>query len=172
MEISLVILIALLVFAIFLYNRLVRLRHQVMNAWSDIDVQLKRRHDLIPKLVDAVQQYAGFERATLSAVTSLREQCVGADGAGAAGDLETALGKQLHRLFALAEAYPDLKANLSFLDLQQQISEVENTIQYARRYYNGSVREYNIRIESFPDMFIAAPLRFHQAEYFDYEAGS
>lgn len=168
MEFLIVVFLLLLGYGIFLYNRLVRLRQQVRTAWSDIEVQLKRRHDLIPKLVDAVRQYAGFERATLSAVTGLRQQCQQAQGAGELGALESALGSKLHQFFALAEAYPDLKANQSFLDLQRQISEVENTIQYARRYYNGSVREYNTRVESFPDLLLAGPMRFSQASYFDY----
>lgn len=156
-------------YAIFLYNRLVKLRQRVRTAWSDIDVQLKRRHDVIPKLIDAVKQYAGFERATLQAVTELRTQCEKTDSVAQLGDLESSLRSRLIQFFVLAEAYPDLKANQSFLELQREISAVENTIQYARRYYNGSVRDLNTRIESFPDMLLAGPLGFRHATYFNYE---
>lgn len=159
-------LLALVIYGIVIYNRLVRLRQQVRTAWSDIDVQLKRRHDLIPKLVDAVKQYAGFERATLTAVTELRQRCEAVEEVGALSQLEAALGSQLRDFFVLAEAYPDLKANQSFLALQTQITDVENTIQYARRYYNGSTREYNTQIESFPDLLLARPMRFLPADYF------
>lgn len=158
---------ALLIFFIVLYNRLVRDKHRVLSGWSDIDVQLKRRHDLIPKLIDAVRQYASFEQATLSAVTELRSRAGKESGAGARSSLETQLSGSLFSIFALAEDYPDLKSNESFLDLQQQISEVEHDIQFARRYYNGAVNNLNTRIESFPDIIVARLLSFEPAEYFE-----
>lgn len=153
--------------AVFAYNRLVRDRTRVQTAWSDIDVQLKRRHDLIPKLVEAVRQYAAFESATLSAVTTLRANA-GADPA-ATGAAENELSAQVTKLLAVAEAYPDLKANESFLDLQRNLTDVEQHIQYARRYYNGSVRNLNIRVDSFPDSLIARAFGFKPAAFFDYE---
>lgn len=152
---------------VYAYNRLVRDRTRVQTAWSDIDVQLKRRHDLIPKLVEAVRQYAAFESATLAAVTELRANS-GADPA-AIGAAENGLSAQVSRLLAVAEAYPDLKANESFLDLQRNLTDVEQHIQYARRYYNGSVRNLNIRVDSFPDSLIARAFGFNPAVFFDYE---
>jgi LemA protein len=160
---------ALLFLFIVLYNRLVRDKHRVLSGWSDIDVQLKRRHDLIPKLVEAVKQYAGFEQATLSAVTELRSRAGKESAAGARSSLETQLSGSLFSIFALAEDYPDLKSNESYLDLQQEISEVERDIQFARRYYNGAVNNLNTRIESFPDIIIARLLNFKPAEYFELE---
>lgn len=163
-----IVLAAVLLYGIWLYNRLVQDRNTVLAAWSDIDVQLKRRHDLIPKLVDAVKAYAGYEQATLSQVTELRHVAQAAGGPGAAARAEGALSQALHRLFALQEAYPDLKANEQFLDLQNEISAVEQDIQYARRYYNGAVKALNVRVESFPSNFVASLFRFIQAEYFDW----
>jgi LemA protein len=157
---------ALLIWAIVIYNRLVRDRNRVLAAWSDIDVQLKRRHDLLPKLVEAVKQYAGYEQATLSAIVELRARAAAATKIGERGDLETELGSGIQHLLALAEAYPDLKANQHFLDLQHNITEVENHIQYARRYYNGSVRNLNTRIDSFPDLLIAQAFGYRFADYF------
>lgn len=157
------------IWAIVMYNLLVRDKNRVLAAWSDIDVQLKRRHDLIPKLVDAVKQYAEYESATISAITELRNQCQSLDDVSKRGAVESELGDKLHRLIAVAEDYPDLKANESFLDLQKNLTNVEEHIQYARRYYNGAVRNLNIRIDSFPDMFIARLLRFQPAQFFDYD---
>jgi LemA protein len=168
MEIIIVLAAGILLYAIIIFNRLVRLRHQVLNAWSDIDVQLKRRHDLIPKLVDAVKQYADYEQATMTVVTELRTRSRATESIAEKGALEGQLGQQLQQLLVLAEAYPDLKANTSFLDLQQQLTDTENTLQYARRYYNGSVRDFNAQIESFPDLLIAGPMRFSGADYFEY----
>ena len=160
---------ALLIWAVVIYNLLVRDLHRVRAAWSDIEVQLKRRHDLIPKLVDAVKQYAAFEQATLSTLTELRSRAAGAAGAGTRAPLERELGTQIHRLVALAEAYPELKASDSFLDLQRNLTAVETDIQMARRYYNGTVRNYNVRIHSFPDLLIARLFRFRPAEFFELE---
>ncbi len=154
---------SLSLWGVVLYNRLVRDRNRVRTAWSDIDVQLKRRFDLIPKLVAAVDQYAAFERSTLTTLTELRSRTQQTDEIGARGPLEGAIGSGLRKLIALAEAYPELKADQSFLQLQNQLTEVENHIQYARRFYNGAVRNLNIRIESFPDLIIAR--LFHYTPY-------
>jgi LemA protein len=160
---------AILLWVITIYNRLVRDRNRVLAAWSDIDVQLKRRHDLLPKLVDAVKQYAGYEQATLTTVVELRARATAATEIGERGHLEGALGNGIQRLLAVVEAYPDLKANQHFLDLQRNVSEVENYIQYARRYYNGAVRNLNTRIDSFPDLLIAKLFGYRYAEYFALE---
>ena len=155
-------------YGIWLFNRLVHDRNTVLAAWSDIDVQLKRRHDLIPKLVDAVKAYAAYEQATLSQVTELRVVAKAASSPGDSARAEGALSQALERLFALSEAYPDLKASHQFLDLQNEISTVEQDIQYSRRYYNGAVKALNVRVESFPSNIVAALFRFRQAEYFDW----
>lgn len=169
MGIVLFVLAALGVWAVIAYNRLVRDRTRVQTAWSDIDVQLKRRHDLIPKLVEAVKQYAAYESATLSAVTELRS---GISQSAAVGDVsatERGVSAELKKLVAVAEAYPELQANESFLDLQRNLTDVEQHIQFARRFYNGSVRNLNIRVDSFPDALIARAFGFQAAEFFDYE---
>ncbi|GJL81015.1 MAG: membrane protein [marine bacterium B5-7] len=160
---------AVAIWAIIIYNRLVRDRTRVLSAWSDIDVQLKRRHDLIPKLVDAVRQYAAYEQATLTTVTELRAEAARTGDVAQLAATEAKINVGLQRLIALAERYPDLKADRNFLDLQQQISVVEDHIQYARRYYNGAVRNLNTRIDSFPDNLVARGFRFHSADYFDPE---
>jgi len=162
----------LLLFGIFLYNRFVTLRNQTLAAWSDIDVQLKRRHDLIPKLIDAVKQYAAYEQSTLEAVTELRTQSERLNDPEDKGRLEAQLGQQIHKLIALAESYPELKANQSFLALQQDISLVEQDLQHARRYYNGSVRMLNTRVDSFPDLLVARIFGFEHAAYFQLEEDS
>ena len=133
-----------------LYNRLIRGRNRVATAWSDIDVQLQRRHDLIPRLVAAVDQYAKYERATLEAVTVLRTEAMQTANVRAKGKLEEKLSAGLDRIIALAENYPDLKANENFLKLQNELVETEDYLQFARRYYNGSVRDYNTSIEVVP----------------------
>jgi len=158
---------ALLAWAIVIYNLLVRDRNRVAAAWSDIDVQLKRRHDLIPKLVASVRAYAGFEQATLARITELRRHGSEIEAVAERGRLEGQLGAQLQRLFALAEAYPELKANASFLDLQSNISDVEGHLQQARRYYNGAVRNLNTRIDSFPDLLLARLFGYRHADYFE-----
>ena len=157
----------LLIWGIVIYNRLVRDKNRVLAAWSDIDVQLKRRHDLIPKLVDAVKQYANYEQATLSTIIELRKQSAHADNVAAKGELEGVLGGNIDHLLALAESYPELKANQSFLELQNELSDVENHIQFSRRYYNGAVKNLNIRIDSFPDLLIARLFRFFPREFFE-----
>lgn len=162
-------LLALLVYLIMIYNKLVRDRQMTRAGWSDIGVQLKRRHDLIPKLVDAVQQYADFEQATLSRVTGLRTRATQLAEAPQQGELESGISRGLGSIFALQEAYPELRANESFLQLQADISTVEADIQFARRYYNGAVRNLNTRVESFPDLLLARLFRFQAAEYFEFE---
>lgn len=162
-----VILLALLVAV--LYNRLVRDRNRVDAAWSDIDVQLQRRHDLVPQLVKAVDQYAGYERATLQAVATLRAEAIKLSGErnlDELGEKEEELDKGLQRLIAIAENYPDLKANENFLKLQEELVETENYLQFARRFYNGSVRQFNTRIETVPNNVIAGWFDFAQREFF------
>jgi len=143
MELIIVFFVVVLVWFIIIYNLFVRDKNRVLAAWSDIDVQLKRRHDLIPKLIDAVKQYAAYESSTLSAITVLRSESADTSGIEKKGQIESQLSTKLHQLIALAEDYPDLKANQSFLDLQNNLTDVENHIQYSRRYYNGSVRNLN-----------------------------
>jgi LemA protein len=166
-SVLLIALAVVLVWGIFIYNRLVGDKNRVLSAWSDIDVQLKRRHDLIPKLVDAVKHYAAYESATLAQVTELRGRSEQSDSIAEIGGVESALAGKLRHLVALAEAYPDLKADDAFLTLQKDLSDVENTIQYARRYYNGAVRMLNTRIDSFPDTLVARIFRFIKADYFE-----
>jgi len=160
---------AALVYAIVIYNRLVRERQLTLAGWSDIGVQLKRRHDLIPKRVAAGAQYADFEKATLERVTGLRTRATNVGSASRQGPLESNISQGIGSIFALQEAYPDLKANRSFLQLQTDISNVETDIQFARRYYNGAVRNLNTRIDSFPDLLLARLFGFEQADYFEFE---
>ena len=161
---------SLLVAGVFIYNRLVRDRNLVLNAWSDIDIQLKRRYDLIPKLVAAVDQYARYEQSTLQTLIALRSQTSRVDNPGEKGPLEAAIGGGLRKLIALAEAYPELKADRSFLQLQNDISEVEDYIQYARRFYNGAVRNLNTRIETFPDLIIARLFNYQPQSLFELDS--
>lgn len=158
--------IAISVLVAILYNRLVRDRNRVSAAWSDIDVQLQRRHDLVPQLVKAVDQYASYERATIEAVTTLRNEAMKAGSVSALGKAEEALSEGVQKLLAIAEAYPDLKANENFLSLQKELVETEDYLQFARRYYNGSVREFNTRIETVPSNIVAGLFRFTQRDYF------
>ncbi|MEX2496956.1 MAG: LemA family protein [Woeseia sp.] len=153
-----------------LYNRLVRDRNRVDGAWSDIDVQLQRRHDLIPQLVNAVDQYAKYERATIEAVTALRSEALQTTDIERLGRTEEELGTGVRRLLALAEQYPDLKADRNFLDLQTELVETENYLQFARRYYNGSVRELNTRVESVPSNLVAALFGFATRSFFQKSA--
>ena len=162
----LILITALLLWGVLIFNRLVRQRNQVRAGWSDIDVQLTRRHDLVPQLVAAVKAYAGYERATLSAVTELRSRAEAAASLRDKARLEDEMEAGLHRLIALAEAYPELKADGNFLQLQRDLVEIEDHLQYARRFYNGAVRIYNTSIESFPDMLVATPFAFRPAEFF------
>lgn len=161
----------LLGWGVVIYNALVRDRHRVAQAWSDVDVQLKRRHDLIPKLVDAAKQHAAYERGVLERLTELRARAATGGGSPAGrGRLEASLSRELHRLVAVAESYPALKTSESFLDLQRNLSEAEDHIQFARRYYNGAVNNLNTRIDTFPDLLVARALGYRHAEYFELDA--
>lgn len=156
----------MLVTGAIIYNRLIGGRNRTSTAWSDIDVQLQRRHDLVPRLVTAVDQYARYEKATLEAVTALRAEAMQTADVRAKGKLEEKLSVGLERIIALAEAYPDLKANENFLELQNELVETENYLQFARRYYNGSVRDYNTLTETVPSNFIASWFSFKQKDFF------
>ncbi|CAN5595234.1 LemA family protein [soil metagenome] len=158
--------IALAFWAMLTYNRLVRLRNQVHTAWADVDVQLMRRHDLVPQLVAAVKGYAGHESAVLEAVTELRSRALATTGPARLGEVESALEQAMGRLIALQEAYPDLKASDSFLQLQAHLVEVEQHLQYARRFYNGAVRDYNDGVQRVPDLVVARTFGFDDAEFF------
>jgi LemA protein len=159
--------VVIIVWAIVIYNRLVRDRQRTLTAWSDIDVQLKRRYDLIPKLVAAVEQYASYERSTLETLIELRSRTGQVSDVGERGAIESQIGGGLRSLMALVEAYPELKADQSFLQLQGELTEVENHIQYARRFYNGSVRNLNTRIDSFPDLLLARVFNFIPQTFFE-----
>ncbi len=158
--------VALSAAIIIAYNRLIRSRNRVNTAWSDIDVQLQRRHDLVPQLVTAVKGYAAYERATLEAVSELRAEAMRRTDIAARGEAEEQLGQGIGKLIALAESYPDLKANENFLHLQKELVETEDYLQFARRYYNGSVRDYNTRIETVPINLVAGAFRFTQRDFF------
>jgi LemA protein len=162
---------AVVVYAIYIYNRLVSSRQMTEEAWSGIDVQLKRRSDLIPNLVDTVKGYAGHERELLERVTELRNAArqVPSGDVAARAQAEGALGAALGRLLAVAEAYPDLKASANFLELQRDLSNLENEIQMARRYYNGATRNLNTMVESFPSNLVANQFAFQKREYFEIE---
>lgn len=162
----LTILLGLVVAGVFIFNRLVQDRNQVRAGWSDIDVQLTRRHDLVPQLVAAVQAYADYEQATLTAIIELRSRSQRAAKLSERAHLEDEMTESIKQLIALAESYPDLKADTNFQQLQQQLIEVEDYLQFARRFYNGAVRILNTRIESFPNLLIAGPLGFRQANFF------
>ena len=168
--IILLIIVAAVGYLIMAYNRFASLRAGIDASWSDIDVQLKRRYDLIPALVDTVKAYKEYEAETLENVIKARQQGLNADTidekAAAANMISGALGK----MFALAEAYPDLKANTNFLKLQEELSNLEDAIQSARRYYNAIVRDYNYRLEAFPDMFIAQRFQYTSRDYFELDA--
>ena len=158
--------LALIALIVVLYNRLVQARNRVDTAWSDIDVQLQRRYDLIPRLVKAVDAYAKYEKATLEAVTELRAEAMHQTSIRERSKAEDQLSEGVHKLIALAESYPDLKANENFLNLQNELVETENYLQFARRYYNGSVREYNTMTESVPSNIIAGIFNFRARSFF------
>lgn len=160
------ILLAIVIAGVALYNRFVRYRNRVETAWSDIDVQLQRRHDLVPRLVTAVDQYAKYERATLTAVTRLRAEAMQAADVGERGEAEDRLTEGVLRLLAVAERYPDLEASANFRELTDELVETENYLQFARRYYNGSVRDYNTLVESFPSNIVAGLFGFRLRSYF------
>jgi LemA protein len=167
--------LVLIVVAVFwvmgMYNGLVGSRNEVKNSWSQIEVQLKRRHDLIPNLVETVKGYMGHERGTLEAVTKARQQAVEVTGSVEdRAKVENALSQTLRSLFAVAEAYPDLKANQNFLALQEEIASTENKIGFARQYYNDAVLRLNNRIQMFPSNIIAGMFNFQQEKFFEAEA--
>jgi LemA protein len=163
-------LVGLAVFFVSLYNGLVRARNEVKNAWSSIDVQLKRRHDLIPNLIETVKGYAAHERATLDAVVKARQQAVAfTGGVEERAKVENALTQSLRSLFALAEAYPDLKANQSFLSLQEELAATENKIGFARQYYNDAAMRYKNRVEMFPSNIVANMFNFKAEPFFELE---
>ena len=166
MNILIIFIVGLVAVVVFLYNRLVRSRNRVDSAWSDIDVQLQRRHDLIPNLVKAVDQYASYEKATLEAVTELRAEAMRATDVRDRGEAEEQLSTGVQKLIAVAESYPDLKANENFLNLQSELAETENYLQFARRYYNGSVRDFNTLTETVPSNLVAATFDFSGRRFF------
>jgi LemA protein len=166
MTVTLLVLLVLAVFVALTYNSLARLRLLASNAWADIDVQLKRRHDLIPSLVAAVKGHAGYEKGTLESVVEARNRAASAGGPAAAGEAEGALAASVRQIFALAEAYPDLKAAESFLSLQRSLTEIEDHIQNARRYYNAVVRDLNTKVAQFPSNLVAGALGFRPREFF------
>lgn len=171
----LAILAAAVLWVIFAYNKFVRLIKRSEEAWADIDVQLKRRYDLIPNLIDTVKGYVKHERETLESVTNARTQAMQAESVGdpkAAGQAENMLTDALKSLFAVAENYPDLKANENFMELQRELSDTENKIQAARRFYNTNVRDLNIAADSFPTNIIANIFNFKEREFFEIEEGS
>ena len=165
------ILLAIAAYAVVIYNGLVKARQMVREAWSGIDVQLKRRADLIPNLLETVKGYASHEKETLAEVTEMRTRAQGVPAGDVAGRAvaEGMLSQALGKLFAVAEAYPDLKANENFRDLQQSLDKMETEIQMARRYYNGAARDLNVKVESFPSNLVANTFKFEQADYFEIE---
>ncbi len=155
---------------IAIYNKLIRLRNTVRSSWSDIDVQLKKRYDLVPNLVESVKGYAAHEKSVFEKVTEARSAAMQAVTPAEKAKAENMLRDTLKSLFAVAEAYPELKANANFMQLQSQLKELEDNIEYARRYYNAVVRDFNILIESFPSNLVASSFNFKQEEFFELEA--
>ena len=162
----LAVVVVLMVVSVVIYNGLVRRRNQVENAWSQIDVQLKRRYDLIPNLVETVKGYAGHERGTLEAVTEARAAAINAQGPAEQANAENVLTGALKSLFAVAESYPDLRASQNFLQLQQELSATEDRAAYARQYYNDAVLTYNNAVTTVPRRILAAVFKFRTREYF------
>ncbi len=169
MFIALAIVAAIALYVVFIYNGLVKARQMKEEAWSGIDVQLKRRADLIPNLIETVKGYAAHEKSTFEEVVNLRNraQAVPAGDVEGRAQAEGLLGQAIGKLFALAEAYPDLKANQNFLELQRSLETLESEIQMSRRYYNGSARDLNVKVESFPSNLIAGQFGFAKAPYFE-----
>src|SRR5687768_10027597 len=161
------IIVLAVVYIVFLYNRLIALRQTVNQSWSDISVQLKQRHDLVPNLVETVKGYATHEKSTFEMVVNARNAAVAAQGPAAQAQAENMLTGALRQLFALAEAYPDLKANQNFLQLQSELADLENKIAASRRFFNNAVQEYNTGIQQFPAVLLAGPTGFTQKEFFD-----
>jgi LemA protein len=170
--IILAIVAAAVIYLVAIFNRLVRQRNLVREGWSGIDVQLKRRTDLVPNLVETVKAYAAHERTVLADVTAMRASSVAASDVGSRASAERGLQASLGKLLAVAEAYPELKADKNFLALQQQLAEIEDQLQMARRYYNGTVRDFNIAIQTFPDVLIAHAAGMHEEHFFETDAAS
>jgi LemA protein len=164
-----VLVVLLILVFILSYNGLVRLRNRIDNAWSQIDVQLKRRYDLIPNLVNTVKGYAAHEREVFESVTQARANAINAQGPAQQADAENVLSGALKSLFAVAEAYPDLKANQNFLSLQEELTSTEDRVAYARQFYNDSVLSYNNKLQTFPRNVIAGMFNFEKREYFEGE---
>jgi LemA protein len=162
----------LVIFVIAIYNSLVRLRNQVDNAWSQIDVQLKRRHDLIPNLVETAKGYMKHERGTFEAITEARSKAMGARNVSEASKAEGALGEALSKFMLVVENYPDLKANQNFLSLQEELSSTENRIAFARQNYNDQVLFFNNKIQMFPSNIIAGMFAFSKRDFFEIEAAA
>ncbi|MDZ7611320.1 MAG: LemA family protein [Candidatus Moranbacteria bacterium] len=158
-----------LIWLMLIYNGLVKLRNRTEEAWSDIDVQLKRRYDLIPNLINTVKGYAAHEKETLEKVTEMRAKAMGAKDTKEQAEAENMLSETLKSLFAVSENYPDLKANQNFLELQRELSDTENKIQASRRFYNGNVRDFNTKIQTFPNSLVAGMLGFKEKEFFEAE---
>lgn len=165
--ILLAIVVVIAIYAIVTYNGLVSFRNRIENAWAQIDVQLKRRYDLIPNLVETVKGYASHEQETLERVIQARNMAVSASGIGEQAQAENVLSGALKSLFALSESYPDLKANQSFLQLQEELTGTEGRIAYARQFYNDTVYKYNTKIQSFPAVILANMMNFTAREYFE-----
>jgi len=163
----LILLIVIVFWLILTYNALITLRNRTQEAWSDIDVQLKRRYDLIPNLVETVKGYAAHEKELFEKVTEARSRAMGAQSVKEKGEAENFLSQTLKSLFAVAENYPDLKASVNFLELQRELRDTEDKVQASRRFYNGNVRDLNIKIESFPVNIIASSFGFKKMEFFE-----
>jgi LemA protein len=169
MYVFIAVLVVLVIVAI-MYNRFIRYRNLLTEAWSGIDVQLKRRHDLIPNVVETVKGYAQHERKAFEEITRLRSKLSDQSmTVQEKGKLENSFTQALKSIFAVAEAYPDLKANQNFIELQKTLADIEEQLQLARRYYNGTARDYNIMVESFPNNLLAGLFRFTKAEFFEIE---
>ncbi len=166
MIITFVVFLLLILLIVVLYNGLIRARNHVREAWSGISTQLKRRHDLIPRLVEAVKGYMSYEKSLLEQITTQRTTSMSVESVQKKGESERALTSSLRSLFALAENYPDLKANTTVTELQKALIDTEDQLQFARRYYNGTVRDFNIRVETFPGNLVAGMFGFKQAEFF------
>jgi len=172
MYIALGIVIALVLYLVIKYNGFITLRNRTQEAWADIDVQLKRRYDLIPNLVNTVKGYAAHESSAFEKVTEARSRAMQAGTMAEKGEADQALTGTLKSLFAISEAYPELKANTNFLQLQSELSDTENKIQAARRFYNGNVRDFNTGIQVFPGNIIASMFKFKALEFFELEQES
>lgn len=162
--------VGFVIWGVSTYNRLVKLNSMKEEAWSGVLVQLKRRHDLVPNLVETVKGYSKHEQGLFEDIAARRAAALGAGSPAAQAEAEHALSASLNKVFAIAEAYPELKASTNFLSLQQSMAEIEDKLTMARRYFNGTVREYNILVQSFPSLLIARTLRLESAEYFDLDA--